>query len=120
MTGSSPTNNENPPQSPFCLSLTGKRLQRGRLLLPFIKGGAAVQSLITHVSEALGLWRRTAGRNLRKLFSEQLPFVRHSCGSRNPDTKFVDARFREHDKAEIGSSFLPLHSSSDRHTKANA
>jgi len=52
--------------------LTGKRLQRGRLLLPFVKGGAAVQSLNTHASEAVGLWRRTVGRDLRKLFSEQL------------------------------------------------
>ena len=39
MTGSSPANHENPPQSLFCLSLTGKRLPRGRLLLPFVKGG---------------------------------------------------------------------------------
>jgi len=71
MTDASPSNNENPPQSPFCLSLTGKGLQRGRLLLPFVKGGAAVQSLNTHASEALGLWRRTVGRDLRKLFAEQ-------------------------------------------------
>jgi len=46
-------------------------------------------------------------------------------GSRNPDNRFLDARFREHDKkditfAEIGSSFLSLHSSSDRHTKVIA
>jgi hypothetical protein len=72
MTDASPSNpasgGKNPPQSPFCLSLTGKR---GRLLLPFVKGGAAVQSLNTHASEAVGLWRRTVGRDLRKLFSEQ-------------------------------------------------
>src|SRR4030042_6036900 len=71
MTGSLPSNHENPPQSPFCLSLTGKRLQRGRSLLPFVKGGAAVQSLITHASAASRLWRRTVGRDLRKLFSKQ-------------------------------------------------
>ncbi len=65
---------KNPPQSPFCLSLTGKRLQRGSLLLPFVKGGAAVQSLDTHASEVVGLWRRTVGRDLRKLFSEQFRF----------------------------------------------
>jgi len=67
--GQAGAKHENPSQSPFCLSLTGKRLQRGRLHLPFVKGGAAVQSLITHASEALGLWRRTVGRDLRKVFS---------------------------------------------------
>jgi hypothetical protein len=39
MMGSLPSNNENPPQSPLCLPSAGKRYQRGRLLLPFVKGG---------------------------------------------------------------------------------
>ena len=39
---------------------------------PFGKGGAAVQSLITHASEALGLWRRTVGRDLRRLFQSAI------------------------------------------------
>jgi hypothetical protein len=43
--------------------------QKGEtFLLPLAKGGAAVQSLITHASEALGLWRRTVGRDFTKKF----------------------------------------------------
>ncbi len=47
----------NPPSSPFTKG-------GNTFLLPLAKGGAAVQSLITHASEALGLWRRTVGRDL--------------------------------------------------------
>jgi hypothetical protein len=43
-------------------------LSKGDSLPPFVKGGAAVQSLITYTSEALRLWRRTVGRDLRDLF----------------------------------------------------
>jgi hypothetical protein len=51
MSGSSPANDENPPQSPFCLSLTEKK---GRLLLLSQKGSATVQSFITLVNEVMG------------------------------------------------------------------
>jgi len=56
--GQAGANNKNSPQSPFCLSLTGKGLQRGRLLLPFVAGQE-------------GLWpggQREGGRDLRVIF----------------------------------------------------
>jgi len=37
-------------------------------VLPLLKGDAAVQSLTTDASEALGLWRRKVRRDLKKEF----------------------------------------------------
>src|SRR4030043_325090 len=52
MMGSSPSNHENPPSPPFCLSLTGKRLLRGVMIS--------------------SLWQREVGRDLRILFLNNL------------------------------------------------